>query len=105
MPEYDFKRLADHLREQAYLTKGVRIRIVDGRTSKENIADFYLKAASFLLLNILLKKKGQFKIMFFMRPKIMTKFLLKPHFVIQKTFKQQKYHLLIIFDTPEGGCI
>ena len=31
--EYDLKKILDHLRQQAYLTKGVRIEIIDARNS------------------------------------------------------------------------
>lgn len=33
--EFDFKRVIDHLRQQAFLTKGVRIEIIDTRNEKE----------------------------------------------------------------------
>ncbi|KKU93905.1 MAG: gyrase subunit B protein [Candidatus Jorgensenbacteria bacterium GW2011_GWA1_48_13] len=32
--DFDFKRIVDHLRQQAYLTKGVRIEIIDERGEK-----------------------------------------------------------------------
>ncbi len=39
--EFDFKRILDHLRQQAYLTKGVRIDIVDERPAKPIFYSFY----------------------------------------------------------------
>ena len=35
--EYDFKRVVDHLRQQAYLVKGVRITVIDARELEEKI--------------------------------------------------------------------
>jgi DNA gyrase subunit B len=43
MPEYDFEKIADRLRKQAFLTKGIRIRLVDERKGKENQMDFYFE--------------------------------------------------------------
>lgn len=37
--EYDFKRVVEHLRQQAYLVKGVRITVIDARET-ENKIDF-----------------------------------------------------------------
>jgi DNA gyrase subunit B len=39
--EYDRKKILDHLRQQAYLTKGVRITIIDYRTKPEFRYAFY----------------------------------------------------------------
>ncbi|NCS99115.1 type IIA DNA topoisomerase subunit B [Candidatus Parcubacteria bacterium] len=35
--EYDFKRVVEHLRQQAYLVKGVRITVIDARELEEKI--------------------------------------------------------------------
>ncbi len=43
MPQYDFDKVADRLRKQAFLTKGIRIRLVDERKGKENQMDFYFE--------------------------------------------------------------
>lgn len=43
MPDYDFKKIADHLRDQAFLTPGVRIRLVDSRDDNSNTFDFYFE--------------------------------------------------------------
>src|SRR3989344_3302948 len=43
---YDFARVVNHLRGQAYLVKKVRIRVIDARDTKDKIADnsvFYIK--------------------------------------------------------------
>ncbi len=44
--EFDFNRIVSHLRQQAYLVKGLRITVMDLREVKEKIADtevFYLR--------------------------------------------------------------
>ena len=41
--EFNQKKIIDHLRQQAYLTKGVRIRFEDQRTSQIQKYDFYFE--------------------------------------------------------------
>jgi len=43
---FDFARVVNHLRQQAYLVKGLRISVIDARESKEKIEDgkvFYIR--------------------------------------------------------------
>jgi DNA gyrase subunit B len=47
--EYNFKTIVDHLRQQAYLVRGMRITIIDAREYQGEIADtdvFYLRELS-----------------------------------------------------------
>lgn len=58
MPDYDFKRLAEHLRDQAYLTKGTRIRLVDEmQRKKKNINDFYFEGGLFSFIQYLIEEE------------------------------------------------
>ncbi|MBI2591104.1 MAG: DNA topoisomerase (ATP-hydrolyzing) subunit B [Candidatus Brennerbacteria bacterium] len=41
--EFDLKRILDHLRQQAYLTKGIRIEFIDERTSQPFYYSFYFE--------------------------------------------------------------
>ncbi len=41
--KFDLKRILNHLRQQAYLTKGVRIKIIDQREKPEETYDFYFE--------------------------------------------------------------
>lgn len=41
--KFDLKRILNHLRQQAYLTKGVRIKIVDQRETPEKSYSFYFE--------------------------------------------------------------
>lgn len=40
---FDLKKILDHLRQQAYLTKGVKITVVDERSSKPSSYSFYFE--------------------------------------------------------------
>jgi DNA gyrase subunit B len=41
--KFDLKRITSHLRQQAYLTKGVKITIIDGREKPEKRYSFYFE--------------------------------------------------------------
>lgn len=43
IPDYDLKKVADHLRDQAFLTQGMRIRLVDAREGHSDMMDFYFE--------------------------------------------------------------
>ncbi|OHB22808.1 MAG: DNA gyrase subunit B [Parcubacteria group bacterium RIFCSPLOWO2_01_FULL_48_18] len=43
IPEFDRKRIVDHLRQQAYLTKGVRIDVIDERQQPHAYYTFYFE--------------------------------------------------------------
>ncbi|MBI5421479.1 MAG: DNA topoisomerase (ATP-hydrolyzing) subunit B [Parcubacteria group bacterium] len=51
LPEYDVKKMLEHLRQQAYLTRGVRMQIWDERTASPEAYGFYFEGGlrSFLL--------------------------------------------------------
>jgi len=52
---YDFKTIVDHLRQQAYLVRGMRITIIDARTYEGEIKDtevFYLRELEDSLLAV-----------------------------------------------------
>ncbi len=51
LPEYDVKKMLEHLRQQAYLTRGVRMQIWDERTAPAEAYGFYFEGGlrSFLL--------------------------------------------------------
>ncbi|MBU0540306.1 DNA gyrase subunit B, partial [Patescibacteria group bacterium] len=41
--EFDLKRIIEHLRQQCYLTKGIKLTVVDERTKPSNIYGFYFE--------------------------------------------------------------
>jgi DNA gyrase subunit B len=103
MPEYDFKRLADHLREQAYLTKGVRIRIVDGRTSKENIADFYFEGGVISFIKYLIEEEKPIQDNVFYAAKNYDKIFVEAAFCYTEDIQATEISFANNIRTPEGG--
>jgi DNA gyrase subunit B len=41
--KFDFEKIIKHLRQQAFLTKGVRIRIIDERSERNKLMNFYFE--------------------------------------------------------------
>ncbi len=41
--KFDYKRILNHLRQQAYLTKGLKITLIDERQKPQNIYSFYFE--------------------------------------------------------------
>lgn len=55
--EYDLKKILDYLRNQAYLTKSIRIDVVDARTEPESYYGFYFEGGLLSLLAHLLGER------------------------------------------------
>jgi len=103
MPDYDFKRLADHLREQAYLTKGVRIRLVDARKEKENIADFYFEGGVISFIKDLIEEEKPIQENIFYVSKTYDKILVEAAFCYTESINSTELSFANNIRTPEGG--
>ena len=103
MPDYDFKRLADHLREQAYLTKGVRIRLVDARKGKENIADFYFEGGVISFIKDLIEEEKPIQENIFYVSKTYDKILVEAAFCYTESINSTELSFANNIRTPEGG--
>jgi DNA gyrase subunit B len=103
MPDYDFKRLADHLREQAYLTKGVRIRFVDARKGKENIADFYFEGGVISFIKDLIEEEKPIQENIFYVSKTYDKILVEAAFCYTESINSTELSFANNIRTPEGG--
>jgi len=103
MPDYDFKRLADHVREQAYLTKGVRIRLVDTRSGKENIADFYFEGGIISFIKYLVEEEKPIQENIFYISKTYEKILVETAFCYTEDINATELSFANNIRTPEGG--
>ncbi len=56
--EFDLKKILDHLREQAYLTKGVRITVIDERKDVPAYYGFCFESGLLSFINYLIGKDG-----------------------------------------------
>ncbi|NLA08180.1 MAG: DNA topoisomerase IV subunit B, partial [Parcubacteria group bacterium] len=103
MPDYDFKRLAEHLRDQAYLTKGTRIRLVDERKEKENINDFYFEGGLFSFIQYLIEEEKPIQENIFYISKYYENILVEAAFCYTEDIQSTELSFANNIRTPEGG--
>lgn len=103
IPEYDFTRIADHLREQAFLTKGIRIRLIDVRPSKENIADFHFEGGIISFIKYLLGDEKSVHDNIFYVNKIVEKIQVESAFVYTEDVQSLELAFANNIRTIEGG--
>ncbi len=56
--KFDLKRILNHLRQQAYLTKGVKISVIDERTEEKNQYSFYFEGGLTAYIKYLVKEQN-----------------------------------------------
>ncbi|HOM33372.1 MAG TPA: ATP-binding protein, partial [Candidatus Paceibacterota bacterium] len=103
MPDYDFKRLAEHLRDQAYLTKGTRIRLVDERKEKENINDFYFEGGLLSFIQYLIEEEKPIQENIFYISKYYENILVEAAFCYTEDIQSTELSFANNIRTPEGG--
>lgn len=103
MPEYDFTHIADHLREQAFLTKGIRIRLVDARPGKENIADFHFEGGIISFIKYLLGNEKSVHDNIFYANKVVDKIQVESAFVYTGDIQTLELAFANNIRTIEGG--
>jgi DNA gyrase subunit B len=103
MPEYDFTRISDHLREQAFLTKGIRIRLIDARPDKENIADFHFEGGIISFIKYLLGDEKSVHDNIFYANKLVEKIQVESAFVYTEDVQSLELAFANNIRTIEGG--
>lgn len=103
MPEYDFNRISNHLREQAFLTKGVRIRLVDARKGIENSADFHFEGGIISFIKYLLGSEKTIHDNIFYINKLVEKIQVETAFVYTEDIQCLELAFANNIRTTEGG--
>lgn len=103
MPEYEFKKVADHLREQAFLTQGVRIRLIDARAEKENVADFYFEGGIISFIKYLVEGEKLIQDNIFYVNKSYEKVMVEISFVYTEDIQGLELAFANNIRTAEGG--
>lgn len=103
MPEYDFNRISNHLREQAFLTKGVRIRLVDARKGSENSADFHFEGGIISFIKYLLGSEKSIHDNIFYINKLVEKIQVETAFVYTEDIQCLELAFANNIRTTEGG--
>ncbi len=103
MPDYDFERLENHLREQTFLTKGVRIRLVDARKGKENISDFYFEGGIVSFIRYLAQGEEKIVDNVFYVKKEYEEAIVEAAFIYTNDIQGLELSFANNIRTPEGG--
>lgn len=103
MPEFDFDKIADHLREQAYLTRGVRIRLVDGREGQERMMDFYFEGGLVSFIKYLIEEEKAIQENIFYISKEYEKILVEVAFCYTEDIQSTELAFANNIRTIEGG--
>jgi len=101
--DYDWKIVTEHLRQQAYLTKGIKINIYDDRTSKKKVYKYYFEGgiASYVRhLNLNTDVKQQ-KVFYVSQAK--DEINVEVAFQYTTDFRESMYAFANNIHNPEGG--
>jgi len=85
--QYDSKRIITHLRQQAYLTKGVRINIINEQVEPKNSYSFYFEGGLYSFVKYLTRGKNAIHDNVFYASGVKTKYRLKWRLSIRTSSK------------------
>jgi len=101
--EFDDKTILDHLRQQAYLTKGVRINIFDRRQKVPVFYGFYFEGGLLSFVRFLAEKKNKLQEDIFYVDKEQEKIEVEAAFQYVDDTKVQEMSFANNIYTPDGG--
>jgi len=103
MPEYDLKKIADHLRDQAFLTPRVRIRLIDSRDDNVNLLDFYFEGGVVSFVQHLIRGEKPLQDNIFYVSKSYEDILVEVSFVYTEDIQGLELCFANNIQTTEGG--
>ena len=102
--EYDRKRIIDHLRQQAYLTKGIRIEIIDKRNPTNEIYHaFYFDGGLLSFINSLVTSEHRLQDIPFYVDKIHNEMGVEVAFAYSSDLDGRELSFANNIYTPDGG--
>ena len=101
--EYDLKRVVDHLRQQAYLTKGVKIEIIDKRKSEEAYYSFYFDGGLLSFINNLVTSEHRLQEIPFYIDKTQNEMGVEVAFAYSSDLDGRELSFANNIYTPDGG--
>jgi DNA gyrase subunit B len=101
--EFDDKTILDHLRQQAYLTKGVRINFFDRRKKPPEFYGFYFEGGVLSFVKFLAQKKNPLHEDIFYVEKEHEKLDIEAAFLYVDDTRVQEMSFANNIYTPEGG--
>ncbi|MFH0806176.1 MAG: DNA topoisomerase (ATP-hydrolyzing) subunit B [Candidatus Brennerbacteria bacterium] len=101
--EYDWKRIVDHMRQQAYLTKGVRILLVDARDGAPQSHGFYFEGGLQSFIQYLVENERMLQKEPFYVHKEMEGVDVEASFVYVDDVENEELSFANNIYTPDGG--
>ncbi len=101
--EYDWKRIVDHMRQQAYLTKGVRILLVDARNAASHSHGFYFEGGLQSFIQYLMESEKPIQKDPFYVHKEVEKVDVEAAFVYVDDMESEELSFANNIYTPDGG--
>jgi len=102
--EFDRKRIVDHLRQQAFLTKGIRIEIIDARNDKEPFYHaFYFDGGLLSFLKYVSEEKTPFQELPFYIHKALDELEVEATFTYNDELETSELSFANNIYTPDGG--
>lgn len=101
--EYDIKKIVDHLRQQALLTKGIRIEIIDERGDKPFYYTFYFEGGLVSFIDYLNASRQAIQKEVFYTNKIYENIDVEAAFVYNEENDTRELSFANNIHTPDGG--
>jgi DNA gyrase subunit B len=101
--EFDWKRILDHLRQQAFLTKGVKIEILDYRQSTPLYYAFHFEGGLMAFINYLNSSNQPIQKEIFYTNKSYENIEVEVAFIYNQEFETQELSFANNIYTPDGG--
>ncbi len=101
--KFSYSRVLDHLRQQAYLTKGVKITVTDKRISPHQSHSFYFEGGIVAYVQYLNRNKAKKQETIFSCDKIAENIVVEVAFQYTEDFQGLEQSFANNIHTPEGG--
>lgn len=101
--DYNLKRILDHLRQQAYLTKGVKIEVIDKRKEPEDYYAFYFDNGIQSFIKHLSEEESPLQQEAFYIDKTQDEIQVETAFVYSNELESKELSFANNIYTPDGG--
>ena len=101
--EYNWKTIIDHVRQQAYLTKGIAIALKDKRQKPEKNYNFYFEGGIASFIRHLARGKTIYNDPIFYVNKQINDYVIEVSFAYIDDYNEHVYSFANNINTPEGG--
>lgn len=101
--DFSFKKIIDHLRQQAYLLPGLKIRVEDKREKPSQIYNFYFEGGIKSMLSYLMEGEKPIQQNVFYGKKQVDDFVVEAAFCYTEDIESEEKSFVNNIPTPDGG--